>query len=226
MSPASTTLIERISPICNLVSPDVRHQDVLSEDDATPVAVPAPTNTKTESAGPISPTLVYEPPPWPLIPPEETIRRLKLSLPVSRDIHDQDVPPRHVSERSQMVPERHGGLPGIVPGAVDLIAQQKFTRCEEEPIRIPGAIQSHGALVVLKYDGMRNLLVRITSENCGNILGFTSERLFQASCFMDLLATSQNDDFQARVDHVLEMGHDSFENTDLDAFPLSLISAE
>lgn len=70
-----------------------------------------------------------------------------------------------------------------------------FHRCEDEPIHIPGAIQRFGALVALAplEDGIWS--VRIASENCKDILGYTPEQLFKIPSFADILYDESSRDF-------------------------------
>lgn len=63
----------------------------------------------------------------------------------------------------------------------------KMKRCEEEPIRRPGAIQAFGAMIVLQNDDNGNALVRQASENCPEIIGCSPEFLFSLTCFTTIL---------------------------------------
>ncbi|QSZ32338.1 hypothetical protein DSL72_001912 [Monilinia vaccinii-corymbosi] len=80
------------------------------------------------------------------------------------------------------------------------IIDEKVLRCEDEPIQIPGSIQSFGALVALeeKEDGL--FAVRIASENCQSIIGCGPEDLFELSCFSQLLSPVYKADFKARIE--------------------------
>jgi chemotaxis family two-component system sensor kinase Cph1 len=49
-----------------------------------------------------------------------------------------------------------------------------FSGCDQEPLCLPGAIQSHGVLLALEPPGM---IVRQVSENCADLLGVPPEQL-------------------------------------------------
>jgi len=49
-----------------------------------------------------------------------------------------------------------------------MTSNQDILNCELEPIRFPGAVQSHGALVVLGKDGVT---IEAASESCTRLLG-------------------------------------------------------
>ncbi|KAG9003263.1 Light-sensor Protein kinase [Tulasnella sp. JGI-2019a] len=67
-----------------------------------------------------------------------------------------------------------------------------LTRCEDEPIRSPGAIQSYGVTVVLEEDPEEGrLIVRQVSENIHRILGLSIPYLFSLDCFTDVLPFDQ-----------------------------------
>ncbi|KAJ7043874.1 hypothetical protein C8F04DRAFT_1070714 [Mycena alexandri] len=66
----------------------------------------------------------------------------------------------------------------------------KLARCEDEPIRTPGAVQGFGVLIVV--DELEDiLLVRQVSENAEEILGLSPRYLFSLDCFTDVLPDSQ-----------------------------------
>ncbi|KZW02251.1 hypothetical protein EXIGLDRAFT_760088 [Exidia glandulosa HHB12029] len=70
----------------------------------------------------------------------------------------------------------------------------KITRCEDEPIRIPGAVQGFGVLVALREEeDTGNFLVRQVSENSTEILGLSPKYLFSLECFTDTLPEDQAD---------------------------------
>ncbi|GAV99891.1 phytochrome-like protein [Lentinula edodes] len=66
----------------------------------------------------------------------------------------------------------------------------KLTRCEDEPIRAPGAVQGFGVLIVLEEEG-EALVVRQVSENASELLGLPPRYLFKLECFTDVLPESQ-----------------------------------
>lgn len=73
--------------------------------------------------------------------------------------------------------------------------------CEDEPIHIPGAVQSFGLLVALEErDG--KFLVRVVSENADELIGFTPKKLFALDSFVDILSEEQADNFLDHVDFI------------------------
>nr|DAZ85349.1 TPA_exp: phytochrome-3 [Monilinia laxa] len=77
---------------------------------------------------------------------------------------------------------------------------EKILRCEDEPIQIPGSIQSFGALVALEEKEDGQFPIRIASENCQRIIGHGPEDLFQLSCFTQLLSPMYKSDFKTRIE--------------------------
>ncbi|KAJ7081397.1 phytochrome-like protein, partial [Mycena belliarum] len=62
----------------------------------------------------------------------------------------------------------------------------KLERCEDEPIRAPGAVQGFGVLIVVaELDDA--LVVRQVSENAEELLGLPPQYLFALPCFTDTL---------------------------------------
>ncbi|KAG9043589.1 Light-sensor Protein kinase [Tulasnella sp. UAMH 9824] len=67
-----------------------------------------------------------------------------------------------------------------------------LTRCEDEPIHAPGAIQSFGVIIVLEEDMEEGrLIVRQVSENVHRILGLSIPYLFSLECFSDIFSYEQ-----------------------------------
>ncbi|KAJ7366589.1 hypothetical protein DFH08DRAFT_678657 [Mycena albidolilacea] len=66
----------------------------------------------------------------------------------------------------------------------------KLARCEDEPIRTPGAVQGFGVLIAI--DELEDaLVVRQVSENAEELLGLPTRYLFSLECFTDTLPESQ-----------------------------------
>jgi len=65
---------------------------------------------------------------------------------------------------------------------------ETLQRCEDEPIHIPGAVQSFGLLIALEEKEDSQLLVRVVSENSERIIGHTPENLFKLNSFCDILS--------------------------------------
>ncbi|PWY75374.1 hypothetical protein BO70DRAFT_363954 [Aspergillus heteromorphus CBS 117.55] len=74
-----------------------------------------------------------------------------------------------------------------------------FRACEDEPIRIPGAVQSFGVLVALREPSEGVLRVHVASENSEAILGHSPGNLFALESFTDLL---QEDQVDILLDHL------------------------
>ncbi|EJD54682.1 hypothetical protein AURDEDRAFT_79671 [Auricularia subglabra TFB-10046 SS5] len=66
-----------------------------------------------------------------------------------------------------------------------------ITRCEDEPIRIPGAVQAFGVLLALRKSEHSSFEVRQVSENSTQILGLSPTYLFHLECFTDTLPEDQ-----------------------------------
>lgn len=97
-----------------------------------------------------------------------------------------------------------------------------YRRCEDEPIHTPGAIQSFGAIIGLKYNELGDLQVRIASENTRKILGCGPEHLFALTSFLDVLKDDIRDEMVACVNHTLYAGAAAQEETRLDVFKIIL----
>ncbi|KZS90438.1 hypothetical protein SISNIDRAFT_415403 [Sistotremastrum niveocremeum HHB9708] len=70
----------------------------------------------------------------------------------------------------------------------------KLLRCEDEPIRVPGAVQGYGVLIAVEEDeNLGNLVVRQVSENAAELLGLSPKYLFGLECFTDTLPEGQAD---------------------------------
>ncbi|KAJ7134984.1 hypothetical protein C8R43DRAFT_894662 [Mycena crocata] len=66
----------------------------------------------------------------------------------------------------------------------------KLARCEDEPIRTPGAVQGFGVLIAV--DELEDaLVVHQVSENAEELLGLSPRYLFSLECFTDTLPESQ-----------------------------------
>ncbi|CAI7583002.1 unnamed protein product [Penicillium palitans] len=83
-----------------------------------------------------------------------------------------------------------------------------FQYCEDEPIRIPGAIQSFGLMIALREESPNQLVVRIVSENSADFLGYTPKQLFELQNFCDILSEDQADTLLDHIDFVRDDAHD------------------
>ncbi|EDN97971.1 hypothetical protein SS1G_12828 [Sclerotinia sclerotiorum 1980 UF-70] len=173
----------------------------------------------------------FYPPPYPPIPSDDTIRRLPgISIKNhstgsgSDERSSESEKNRKISQRSQLVPSKHGP-PGIAPGEPVGTEEQPLYKCEDEPIHIPGAIQQYGALVALRYNDQGDLVPRIASENTFKILKYTPEQLFTLKSFLDVLGVDVREDFIARVDHALRAASKNLcSDTRLDIFSMSVVA--
>lgn len=79
---------------------------------------------------------------------------------------------------------------------------ETLQRCEDEPIHIPGAVQAFGTLVALREEADGQLLVRVVSENCQRLLGYSPQELFKLNSFTDILSEEQADNLLDHVDFI------------------------
>ncbi|KAJ3717004.1 hypothetical protein C8R42DRAFT_724646 [Lentinula raphanica] len=100
---------------------------------------------------------------------------------VSVRSQDSDAP--RVSVRFQYMRDEHGNH--VITGR-----EGKLTRCEDEPIRTPRAVQGLGVLIVVE-EVEDALVVRQVSENSTELLGLPPRYLFKLECFTDVLPESQ-----------------------------------
>ncbi|THW72638.1 hypothetical protein D6D19_06348 [Aureobasidium pullulans] len=75
-------------------------------------------------------------------------------------------------------------------------------RCEDEPIHIPGAVQSFGLLIAFEEESEGKLLVRVVSENSKRLIGYTPKQLFALDSFTDILSEDQTDNLLDHVDFI------------------------
>ncbi|KAJ5096797.1 hypothetical protein N7456_007518 [Penicillium angulare] len=81
-------------------------------------------------------------------------------------------------------------------------------RCEDEPIRTPGAIQSFGVMIALREESPGQLVVRVVSENSKKILGFSPQQLFALESFTDILSEEHRDVLLEHLDYVRDDSYD------------------
>ncbi|KAH6679485.1 putative cyanobacterial phytochrome B [Halenospora varia] len=85
-------------------------------------------------------------------------------------------------------------------------------RCEDEPIHIPGAIQSFGLLIALEESDGGDFLVRVASENSHKFTGYTPQELFSLKSFTDVLSEEQADNLLDHVDFIRDEEADPASN--------------
>lgn len=96
-------------------------------------------------------------------------------------------------------------------------------RCEDEPIHIPGAIQSFGVLIAMQEEADGKLVVRVVSENSKRMIGYTPQQLFRLDSFCDILSDEQADNLLDHLDFIKDEGADPATNGP-EVFTLSIRS--
>ena len=96
-------------------------------------------------------------------------------------------------------------------------------RCEDEPIHIPGAIQSFGLLIVLREDAESKLSVRVVSENSKRIIGYAPKQLFALDSFCDILSDEQADNLLDHLEFIKDAESDPA-NDGPEVFTISVTS--
>lgn len=85
-------------------------------------------------------------------------------------------------------------------------------KCEDEPIHIPGAVQSFGLLIALSEETEGVLTVRIVSENSQRLIGYTPQELFKLKSFTDILSEEQADNVLDHIDFIKDEEADPASN--------------
>ncbi|OCT46390.1 phytochrome-like histidine kinase PHY1p [Cladophialophora carrionii] len=98
---------------------------------------------------------------------------------------------------------------------------ETLQRCEDEPIHIPGAIQSFGLLIAFREENEK-LVVRIASENSAKIIGYTPQQLFKIESFLDIFSEEQADNLLDHIDFIREEGAGDVASTGPDVFMVSI----
>lgn len=102
---------------------------------------------------------------------------------------------------------------------------ETLQRCEDEPIHIPGAIQSFGVLVAIQEESEGKLVVRVASENSKRVLGFSPRHLFALNSFTDILSEEQTENLLDHIDFIRDDGTDVEQNGP-EVFTLSIRNAQ
>lgn len=110
---------------------------------------------------------------------------------------------RNIAERTCFVNITPSSPPTVIPGTANDGFTSNHLRCEDEPIHTPGAIQSLGALIGLKYNEVGDLEVRIASENSRKIIGYGPEQLFALGSFLDILKEDVRHDLTVHAENCL-----------------------
>jgi light-regulated signal transduction histidine kinase (bacteriophytochrome) len=104
----------------------------------------------------------------------------------------------HISEKHEYAVIGDGDH-GVLYGT-----RREFKRCEDEPIHIPGAIQSFGILIALKFVQRGKLQVRIASENCESFCGYSPTDLFGLDNFLDIFPDHYRSSLDAKAWYIQE----------------------
>lgn len=98
---------------------------------------------------------------------------------------------------------------------------ETLQRCEDEPIHIPGAIQSFGLMIVLREEAEK-LVVRVASENSARIIGYSPQQLFKLDSFLDIFSEEQAETLLDHLDFIRDEGTDDVAANGPDVFMISI----
>lgn len=98
---------------------------------------------------------------------------------------------------------------------------ETLQRCEDEPIHIPGAVQSFGLLLALREE-KEKLVVRVASENSKRIIGYTPQQLFKLDSFLDIFTEEQADNLLDHIDFIRDEGPGDVITNGPDVFMISV----
>jgi light-regulated signal transduction histidine kinase (bacteriophytochrome) len=105
-----------------------------------------------------------------------------------------------LSERFEYVVE-DGDIHGTILG------NKQFQRCEDEPIHIPGAIQSFGFLIALEFGVMDQRRACIASENCAEMCSYSPLDLFRMDNAMDMFSDFHRNVFDKKIRYLQYQYH-------------------
>lgn len=111
-------------------------------------------------------------------------------------------PSGHVTARFQHVMTESGHA--VITGR----GGSSYQYCEDEPIRIPGAVQSFGVMIAMREESPNQLVIRVVSENSEQLMGYTPKQLFELESFCDILKEDQADTLLDHVDFVRDDAYD------------------
>jgi len=75
-------------------------------------------------------------------------------------------------------------------------------RCEDEPIHMPGAVQSFGLMLAIHEEEDGRFQVRYVSENSKRFLGRSPQELFRLVDFLDILTDEQAENLLDHIDFI------------------------
>ncbi|KAJ5378161.1 uncharacterized protein N7496_005570 [Penicillium cataractarum] len=122
--------------------------------------------------------------------------------PPSRPLADSNESYGHVTARFKHIMTDSGHA--VITGRDG----EAFQYCEDEPIRIPGAVQSFGVMIALREESPDQLVVRVVSENAHQFLGYSPKQLFELKSFCDILNNDQADSLLDHIDFVRDDAYD------------------
>lgn len=146
---------------------------------------------------------------------------------VGVDKNLEDPPPKQLdlayTERCEYAYTDEEGS-GVVSGKRD-----RITRCEDEPIRTPGSIQSQGMLVGLEMVqnvGAMRYTCRIVSENAEKICKYTPRVLFRLDNFLSVFPAHQRLVFEGHVRSVVDLEKKMPKAAEPKVFSISFMDSE
>jgi light-regulated signal transduction histidine kinase (bacteriophytochrome) len=110
---------------------------------------------------------------------------------------------------------------GIVSGK-----REHITRCEDEPIRMPGSIQSHGMLIgleIVEEQGRPRYECRLVSENSHAICSYTPRFILELDNFIRLFPAYQRPIFQTHARSVVTQFKQTLESAEPKVFNTSFV---
>jgi light-regulated signal transduction histidine kinase (bacteriophytochrome)/CheY-like chemotaxis protein len=138
-------------------------------------------------------------------------------------IHNIQISPRRNSqEEPGLVTARFKHV--VVDGGHAVITGRDgdtLQHCEDEPIAIPGAIQSFGMLIAFKEEGEK-LVVRVVSENSKEIIGYSPKELFALDSLLDILSEGQADNLLDHLDFIRDQDPADVSSNGPEVFMLSI----
>lgn len=132
-----------------------------------------------------------------------------------RSLRDLDDPGPLVTARFKHVVTEEGHA--VITGRDG----ETLQRCEDEPIHIPGAVQSFGVLIALEEESEGKFIVRVASENSRRFLGYSPQQLFALESFTDILSEEQTENLLDHIDFIKDEGSDP-ETTGPEVFTITV----
>ncbi|PIL35229.1 transporter [Ganoderma sinense ZZ0214-1] len=141
---------------------------------------------------------------------------LSLASHLESDSSGVSAPGQHMTLRYRHVEDKNGHH--LIVGR-----EGKLARCEDEPIRTPGAVQGFGILIAVEEDNETgNLIVRQVSENSTELLGLSPSYLFRLECLSQTFSEQQADVLFDNIQYLSETSVNSEEQAEnLHVFMLS-----